>query len=70
MEEREYNMDKQEESLRFRNTIRNLIVTGFFRSVYSTSSQRGQEEMGWKENLCDGSSERLEYSLTIKKYNK
>lgn len=70
MEEREYNMDKQEESLSFRNRIRNLIVTGFFRSVYSTSSQRRQEEMGWKANLCDGSSERLEYSLTIKKYNK
>ena len=66
MEEREYNMDKQEESLSFRNTIRNLIVTGFFRSVYSTTSQWGQEEMGWKTTLCNGSSKRLEYSLTIK----
>ena len=67
MEGREYNMDNQEESLGFRSTIRNLIVTGFFRSVYSTSSQRGQEEMGWETTVCDGSSEHLEYSLTIKK---
>ena len=70
MEGRENNMNNQEESIGFRSTIRNLIVTGFFRSVYSTSSQRGQEEMGWKATLCDGSSERLEYSLTIKKNNK
>ena len=49
MEGREYNMNNQEESIGFRSTIRNLIVTGFFRSVYSTSSQRGQEEMGWKQ---------------------
>ena len=67
MEGGEYNMDNQEESLGFRSTIRNLIVTGFFRSVYSTSSQRGQEEMGWETTVCDGSSEHLEYSLTIEK---
>ena len=66
MEGREYNMDNQEESLGFRSTIWNLIVTGFFRSVYSTSSQRGQEEMGWETTVGDGSSEHLEYSLTIK----
>ena len=66
MDWREYNMNNQEESIGFRSTIRNLIVTGFFRSVYSTSSQRGQEEMGWKTTLCDGSCKRLEYSLTIK----
>ena len=67
MEGREYNMDNQEESLGFRSTIWNLIVTGFFRSVYSTSSQRGEEEMGWETTVCGGSSEHLEYSLTIKK---
>ena len=60
MEGREYNMNNQEESIGFRSTIRNLIVTGFFGSVYSTSSQRGQEEMGRKTTLCYGSSKRLE----------
>ena len=49
MEGREYNMNNQEESLGFRSTIGNLIATGFFRSVYSTSSQRGQEEMAGKQ---------------------
>ena len=45
MEEREYNMDKQEESLSFRNTIRNLIVTGFFRSVYQLSARPGGDRL-------------------------
>ena len=49
MEGREYNMNNHEESLGFRSTIGNLIATGFFRSVYSTSSQRGQEEMAGKQ---------------------
>ena len=67
MEGREYNINNQEENLGFRSTIRNLIVTGFFRSVYSTSSQQGQEEISWKTTVCDGLPEHLEYSLTIKK---
>ena len=70
MEGREYNINNQEENLGFRSTIRNLIVTGFFRSVYSTSSQQGQEEISWKTTVCDGLPEHLEYSLTIKKKKK